>query len=122
MTDRIALVNMRFEGRHGVLEEERVEAQPFEVDVELYLNLKPAGLADDISRTVDYRDAFRICREIVEGPSVGLIETLAERIAERLLTSYAAVDVSEVVVRIRKPRVALPGELDGAAVEIRRRP
>ena len=53
---------------------------------------------------------------------MGLIETLAERIAERLLTSYAAVDVSEVVVRIRKPRVALPGELDGAAVEIRRRP
>jgi len=29
--------------------------------------------------------------------------------------------VSEVVVRVRKPTVPLPGELDCAAVEIRRR-
>jgi dihydroneopterin aldolase len=35
MSDRIALTNMRFEGKHGVLEEERTTAQPFEVDVEL---------------------------------------------------------------------------------------
>ena len=122
MTDRIALVNMRFEGRHGVLAEEQAKAQPFEVDVELYLNLKPAGLADDLARTVDYREAFRICREVVEGPSVGLIETLAEQIASRRLIAFEAVAVSEVVVRVRKPNVALPGDLDGAAVEIRRRP
>jgi dihydroneopterin aldolase len=121
MTDRISLTNMRFEGRHGVLEEERSAVQPFEVDVELYLDLAPAGRADDISRTVDYRDAFGICRDVIEGPSLQLIEALAEKIATRLLGAFAAAGLSEVVVRVRKPAVMLPGELDAAAVEIRRR-
>jgi 7,8-dihydroneopterin aldolase/epimerase/oxygenase len=121
MTDRVALMNMRFEGRHGVLEEERTNAQPFEVDIELYLDVRPAGVADDISLTVDYREAFRICREVVEGPSLQLIEALAETIAARLLSEFRASTVSEVVVRVRKPAVMLPGHLDAALVEIRRR-
>ncbi|MGA3029806.1 MAG: dihydroneopterin aldolase [Candidatus Limnocylindrales bacterium] len=122
MSDRIALINMQFEGRHGVLEEERLNAQPFEVDVELSLDLAPAGTADDLSQTVDYREVFEICREVVEGPSVQLIEALAERIATRLLAELEAAAVSEVLVRVRKPKVMLPGALDGAAVEITRRP
>jgi dihydroneopterin aldolase len=122
MTDRIVLTNMRFEGRHGVLDEERAAAQPFEVDVELHLDLGPAGQSDDLTMTVDYGDVFRMCGEVIEGPSCRLIETLAERIAARLLAASAPTVVSEVVVRVRKPLVALPGDLDHAAVEIRRRP
>ena len=122
MTDRIVLTNMRFEGRHGVLDEERAAAQPFEVDVELHLDLGPAGQSADLTMTVDYGDVFRMCGEVIEGPSCRLIETLAERIAARLLATPAPTVVSEVVVRVRKPLVALPGDLDHAAVEIRRRP
>jgi dihydroneopterin aldolase len=121
VTDHIALVNMRFDGRHGVLEEEQIQAQPFEVDVEAYLDLGPAGRTDDLSRTVDYRDVFEICRDVVEGPSCRLLEALAERIAARLLAAFELAGVSEVVVRVRKPRVSLPGPLDHAAVEITRR-
>jgi dihydroneopterin aldolase len=117
MSDRIVLSNMVFQGRHGVLEEERSEPQPFEVDVELHLNLHPAAAADDISATVDYRDVFDACQRIVEGPSHQLLEALAEAIASHLLTHF---DVPEVVVRVRKPSVALPGPLDYAAVEIHR--
>ncbi len=120
MTDRIVLTNMQFEGTHGVLEEEHVAPQPFEVDVELHLDLAPAGQTDDLSRTADYRQAFEICRDTIEGPSCQLIETLAEKIAARLLAAYEQVAVSEVVVRIRKPAVMLPGDLDSAAVEITR--
>lgn len=122
MTDRISLTNMRFEGIHGVLEDERLAPQPFEVDVELHLDLAPAGRADDLSKTADYRQAFEICRETIEGPSCQLLEALAEKIAARLLDAFKSVAVSEVVVRVRKPAVTLPGELDHAAVEISRRP
>ena len=121
MTDRVVLLNMRFEGKHGVLEFEQATAQPFEVDAELYLDLAPAGRADDIELTIDYREVFRICREVVEGPSLRLIEAVAETIAARLLSDFEAASVSEVVIRVRKPRVALPGSLDAAMVEIRRR-
>jgi dihydroneopterin aldolase len=122
VTDRIVLTNMLFEGRHGVLDEERAVAQPFEVDVELHLDLRPAGDSDDLAKTIDYRDVFQICGEVIEGPSCRLIETLAERIAARLLAAPAPTALSEVVVRVRKPMVALPGDLDHAAVEVRRRP
>ena len=47
---------------------------------------------------------------------------LAERIAARLLGAFAMAGLSEVVIRVRKPNVALPGPLDAASVEIRRRP
>jgi len=121
VTDRIVLTNMQFEGTHGVLEEEHQAPQPFEVDVELHLDLAPAGQTDDLARTADYRQAFEICRDTIEGPTCQLIETLAEQIAARLLAVYQPVAVTEVVVRIRKPAVMLPGELDWAAVEIARR-
>ncbi len=122
MTDRIALINIRFQGRHGVLEVERAQPQPFEVDVELSLDLAPAGISDELRRTVDYRAAFAIVRETIEGPSRQLIESLAETIATRLLSDFSAAGVAEVVVRVRKPNVDLPGPLDAASVEIRRRP
>jgi dihydroneopterin aldolase len=122
MTDRISLSNMRFEGRHGVLAEEQATAQPFEVDIELHLDLAPAGLADDLTKTADYREAFDICRAVIEGPTCQLLETLAEKIAARLLDAFKSAAISEVVVQVRKPAVMLSGELDHAEVEINRKP
>ena len=122
MTDSISLANMRFWGHHGVLEHEREQSQPFEVDVELYLDLRAAGLSDELSETIDYRGVFDVSRSVVEGPSCSLIEALAERIAAGVLSLPGGDALSEVVVRVRKPEVELGGALDGAAVEIRRRP
>jgi dihydroneopterin aldolase len=121
MTDRIVLSNMVFQGRHGVGDGERAQVQPFEVDVEILLDLRPAGLADDLSKTVDYRDVFEICRFIVEGTSRLLIETLAESIAEAVLERSAVAGATQIVVRVRKPKAPLPGRLDHAAVEVTRR-
>ena len=121
MSDVIALTNMQFQGRHGVSAGEREIAQPFEVDVEIHLDLRPAGLTDDLDKTVDYRDIFEICRSVVEGPSRLLIETLAEAIAEKVLEGSEDSGVDEVVVRVRKPDVPLPGQLDHVSVEITRR-
>jgi dihydroneopterin aldolase len=119
VTDRIELRAMRFEGRHGVLPAEAVEAQPFEVDVVLECDLAAAGTTDDLARTVDYGDVFRRARAVVEqGPHVALIETLAERIASDLLAAHPAAEA--FTVRVRKPRAPLPGVFAWAGVEIRR--
>ena len=119
MSDRIALTNMVFQARHGVNEREKVEAQRFEVDVELVLDLGPAGRHDDLRRTVDYRDVYDATRRVVEATSFDLIEALAEAIAGEVLGEQALVE--EVVVRVRKPEVRLGGPLDHASVEIARR-
>jgi dihydroneopterin aldolase len=118
MTDRIELSGMAFDARHGVNDWEKVEPQRFEVDVELERNTSPAGTADDLARTVDYRGVYDDVRAIVAGDPVDLIETLAEAIAARLLEHNTSVDA--VVVRVRKPGVRLGGPLAYAGVEIRR--
>jgi dihydroneopterin aldolase len=117
VTDRIVLSNIQVAGRHGATDEEQASPQPFGVDVEIGLDLRPAGRSDDLDRTIDYRAVDALVREIVGGPSVRLLETLAERIAERVLADPAADDV---VVRVRKPGVRLGGPIDWSAVEIRR--
>ncbi len=117
MTDRIILDSMAFTGTHGVYEEEQLTPQPFEVDVELMLDLEPAGLSDDLAQTIDYGGVFDTCRQIVESTRFDLIEALAEAIAQELLAGYP---VDAVTVRVRKPKVRLGGTLRSAGVEIRR--
>lgn len=117
MSDRIVLSNLRFEARHGYHDWERERAQPFEVDIELLLDLRPAGIADDLDRTIDYGRVYDDVRHIVVTTSFRLLEALAESIAAHLLASFPA---DEVVIRVRKPAVQLGGPLDHAAVEIRR--
>lgn len=118
MSDRIELRAMRFEGRHGVADAERAVSQPFEVDVEMELDLGPAGRADDLGRTVDYGAVFGLVAGIVEGRSFRLLEALATAIADDVLAGHQRVDA--VVVRVRKLRPPIDGSLAWAGVEIRR--
>ena len=115
MTDRIVLRRMVFSGRHGYTDEERSQPQRFEGDVELLLNLQPAGVDDDLERTVDYERAFEIARELVESTNFRLVEAIAEGIAHELLR---VLPVNEVGVRVRKMRVPVSGQIDHAEVEI----
>ena len=108
---------MQFQGRHGYYDYEMLNPQAFEVDVELRLNLQPAGVDDDLEKSVDYGKVYAAVRQIVESTSYKLLEALAEAISHELLSGF---DVFEVTVRIRKPEVRLGGPLDHASVEIRR--
>ena len=115
MSDRIVLHDMRFLGRHGVEEAERLDPQPFAVDVEIVGDLEPAGWSDDLARTVDYGAVFATCRDVVEGRSFRLIEAMAEAIAEQVIATFA---VAEVIVRVRKLEPPIVGTLAWAGVEV----
>lgn len=119
MSDRILLQGMRFDGHHGVTEQERSQPQPFQVDLELSADLRRAGETDDLAHTVDYGPLFEICRSVVEDTQLKLLEAMAESIASQVLARPGVLDVT---VRVRKLRLPRRGELDYAGVEIRRRP
>lgn len=118
MSDRITVRGMRFSGRHGADSEERADAQPFEVDIVLRLDLSRPGETDDLADTIDYSALFVLARRIVEERSFKLIEALAAAIADAVLAAYP---VDDVEVRVRKPKAPLPGAFDTVETRIRRR-
>ena len=67
---------------------ELLNPQPFEVDVELVLNLQPAGVDDDLEKSVDYGKVYEAVRQIVESTSYRLLEALAEAISHELLADF----------------------------------
>jgi dihydroneopterin aldolase len=117
--DRILLYGLRFMGTHGALPEERQRPQPFEVDLELSLDLRRAGRTDDLAATVDYGALCEAARAVVEGPHALLIERLAEQVAERAL-AVAGDRAQGVVVTVRKLRPPVPVPLAAAAVRVYR--
>jgi dihydroneopterin aldolase len=115
--DKIILAGMKFYGRHGVLSQERELGQRFEVDVEIMLDLAPAGRDDELSKTISYADIYTLVEKVLTGPPYKLIEALAESIARDILDSFPAQGVK---VMIKKPGAPVPGIFDFMAVEIER--
>ena len=116
-TDCIRIQNMTFYGYHGVDVEERRLGGKFSLDVEMYLDLRPAGESDDLTRTVDYKAVYDLVRRVHDGTHYRLLEALAEGVAGAILAEFA---VEEVVLRVRKHSVPLQGLIDYTEVEIRR--
>ena len=115
--DRILLEGMAFIGRHGVLPEERRLGVRLVVDVELDCDLGPASASDRLVDTVDYPEVYELVRNVVEGESHQLLETVAGRIADTMLELDR---VAAATVRVRK-RPPLAGEFRSFGVEMTRR-
>ena len=119
--DRLSLLGMRFEARHGVLPEEKLTAQPFEVDIVLRADLAAAAAGDTLELTVDYAALYELVRAIVQGPSFDLIEALAGAIARAVLVATDPGFVAEVEVRVRKPKAPIDGAFDTVEAAVTRR-
>ena len=104
MADQIVIRGIRGIGHHGVLDHERVDGQPFSVDVRLDLDTAVAAGSDSLDDTVDYGRVAKAVHELIVGEPVDLIETLAERIATACLDWPA---VHRVRVTVHKPQAPI---------------
>ncbi len=117
--DRIQLRGLRVLGTHGVLPEEQERPQPFELDLDLAVDLALASVSDRLADTVDYGAVAELAAGVVAGPSFELLEALAEAVAQAALASDLR--ITEVTVHLRKLRPPLPMDLDTVGVRITRR-
>jgi dihydroneopterin aldolase len=115
--DRIELRGLRALGVCGVLPEEQERPQPLEVDVDIEADLTAAGMSDDLDDTVDYGAVCELVERVVTTETFALIERLAERIAELILTDDR---VLAVTVAVRKTRPPVAQILATSGVRIRR--
>jgi dihydroneopterin aldolase len=115
--DRIVLTGIRAMGAHGVLPEEQSRPQPFEVDIELMVDLAMAGRTDALGDTVDYGTLATGVARLVEEGHYRLLEALAARIAEACRADPRVVGV---IVTVRKLRPPVGAMLEHVAVRIER--
>jgi len=105
---RLFLSGIHAEGRHGARPGEKEDPQPFVVDLDLEVD--PGE--DSIEATADYRGITDAVREVVEGGSFDLIETMADAIARRIASIPQVASVTAVV---HKPNAAVRLGIDGVA-------
>ena len=115
--DRILIAGLREMGVHGVLAEEQERAQPFQVDLELLVDLAPAGSSDALADTVDYGAICDAVRRVVAEEHYQLLERLAARIAD---VCRSETRVNGVLVEVRKLEPPVAGEIDYVGVRIER--
>jgi len=116
--DKIYVTGMKFYGYHGVFSEEKRLGQRFNVDLTVELDTKKAGETDDLAYSVNYGDLYKTCEEVVQGKPYDLVESVVEKIASEILTTYPL--IHQCTVKLIKPDPPIPGHYDFVAVEITR--
>lgn len=117
-SDRVEIRGLRVEAVHGVLPAEQRSSQPFELDLDLHLDLSVAARSDELGDSADYAAAVDVACAVLRGPSRRLLETLAEDVAAAVLRDTR---VAEVTVAVRKLRPPVPEDIVSAGVRIHRR-
>lgn len=118
MTDRVFVKNLCLHGHHGVLEEETRLGQRFFVDIECATDHQPSAQHDDYSKAVCYATLCDIAKEVSDSGPFKLIETLGQRIADRILDQFQT--VARVNVRVRKPSAPIHAAFDHVGIEVDR--
>lgn len=118
IVDTIELRGLVAAGICGALPEEQVRVQPIEVDLDVVVDLRPAGRSDDLADTVDYAALASEVERVITGERFALLERLAERVAE---VALADTRVLEVRIAARKLRPPVPQLMATTGVRVVRR-
>jgi dihydroneopterin aldolase/D-erythro-7,8-dihydroneopterin triphosphate epimerase len=97
--DRIHIRDLRLRCIIGVFDYERTEKQDVILNVTMHTDLSGAGRSDDLRDTVDYKAVKKDIMQAVEASEFQLVERLAERVAEIVLSH----GVERVDVTVDKP-------------------
>lgn len=117
MDDRLAVRGIEAFGRHGVLDFERRDGQPFVVDLVLTLDTRRAARTDDLQDTVDYGTLVAKVKEGVERDPVDLIETLASRLAGICLEDRRVLSAE---VTVHKPQAPIEATFADVSLTVHR--
>ncbi|GAB6966635.1 dihydroneopterin aldolase [Komagataeibacter kakiaceti JCM 25156] len=110
--------NMVLDANIGIFAHEQGVTQRIRVNVAFGVpdDLTQAVGADELARTVSYERVVLLVRELVAQGHVGLVETLAERIAAAVLAERRI-----RVTRVRVEKLDIFDDAESVGVEIERR-
>jgi dihydroneopterin aldolase len=112
---RIRLEGVRFRARHGASRAERDLPQDFVVNMEVELPVAALPKSDARARVFDYDRLATIAVEVGTGSSYKLLETLADRVIQRVLADTPALSVTVQVKKFGPPTSV---SVDAVSVEL----
>lgn len=117
--DKMFIRELELFGFHGVFEEEKRLGQKFILSLELDLDLKSAGRTGDLTKSVHYGELCEKIDQEFTRESFELIEAVALKLADFILTEYKL--VKGVKVFLKKPWAPVKKHLDTVEIMVERR-
>ena len=115
--DKIRISQIDCPARVGVSAEERTSAQHLSIDVEFLIDARKPARSDSIADAIDYSKVAAVVAQVCANQPYHLIETIAERIAERVLAEFPTPGTK---VLVRKTSPPMKPSANHVSVEITR--
>ncbi len=103
MTDHVSVRDLGVSAVIGVHDWEREVEQTLTVTVDMAADVRQAAATDDLADALDYSAVADTIAAVLREGKFRLIETAAERVAERLLADFP---VTRLRLELRKPIAA----------------
>jgi dihydroneopterin aldolase len=98
--DKILIAQMDCPALVGVTDEERSSPQRLSIDLEFLIDSRKPAQTDSIRDAIDYSRVAAVVAEVCAKQPYHLIETIAERIAERVLADFPTTGTRVLVRKI----------------------
>lgn len=112
--DKVFIQGLEVRTIIGIYAWERELPRPLTIDLELGVDTRTAAQSDRVEDAVNYAAVSERVREIAQQLKPALLETLAGKIAERVLAEFA---VEQVKVTIGKPGAVAGVKAVGVQIE-----
>jgi dihydroneopterin aldolase len=112
--DTIFIRQLRLEAWIGLYRHEKVAPQTVEIDLEIAVPSQKVFKTGKVADTVDYAVVTEHIRALLSRERFGLVESLAERVAEMILADFKA---PRVKVSISKLGVLRDAKYVGVTIE-----
>src|SRR5262245_40510136 len=114
-SDKILINGIDCVAAIGVTPEERTIRQRLSIDVELLTDTAKAAKTDSLRGAIDYASVAAVVAEVCRMRDYHLIETVAESIADKILTGFP---LSQVRIVVRKISPVAEPRVNYVSVEI----
>lgn len=119
MPEQVCIQQLEFHGNCGVTEAERIVAQPLAVDVTVDYPLSTIhhiAATDQLEQAIDYARVADVITSIGTGQPYHLLETMAERMIERIFEEFPAIRIRLDVRKVHPPVKNIQGSV-GVRIE-----
>ena len=111
----IKVENIRVFAHHGCLKEETAIGSDYRIDLQVKADLSVSAKSDELRDTVDYVFLNKVVREEMSQPSK-LLETVAQRILNRIFTEDQL--ISKATVAVSKINPPIGGDVEMVTIKM----